>query len=103
MVKNLDLVNDKKQGKKKIFSSLTSDRQNHLEWVQIATGKVIVATAERGWLYSPKSKEERFSQPMTGAGNISTTRKLLDTVIAAAKYAIESNLQPPKLTPTSRG
>ena len=99
MVKKCNMNAARKQGEKIFFSSLTSDRQNDLEWVQIATDKVVVATAERGWLYSPTSKEERFSQPMKGAGNIATTRKLLDTAIAAAKYAIKSNLQPLQLTP----
>lgn len=98
MVRNYNIGNAKKQGKKNIFSPIPSDRQSSLEWVQIAPNKIIVATAERGWLYSPKSKEERFSRPMTGAGNIATTRKLLDTAIAAAKSTIESNIEPPKLT-----
>ena len=100
MVKESYINTAKKQGEKKIFFPLTSDRKNPPEWVHIATNKVVVATAERGWLYSPTSKEERFSQPMTGAGNIATTQKLLDTAIAAAKYAIKSHIQPPKLTPT---
>jgi hypothetical protein len=68
------------------------------EWAQIAPGKVVVATQDRAWLYQPSSVEERFSQPMTHTGTIATTRKLLDTAIAAAKYAIGSSVRPPALT-----
>lgn len=71
-----------------------------VEWAQIAPGKVIVATEERTWLYQPRSKEDRFSQPMEGAGNVATTSKLLDGAIAAAKYAVNSDIRPPALTAT---
>jgi hypothetical protein len=71
-----------------------------VEWVQIAPGKVIVANQERGWLYQPRSGEDRFSQPMEGAGSMATTRKLLDTAIAVAKYTIQSKIKPPALTST---
>ena len=70
------------------------------EWAQIAPGKVIVATENRAWLYQPRSKDDRFTQPMKCAGSILTTRKLLDGAIAAAKYAVNSNVRPPALTAT---
>ncbi len=63
-----------------------------VEWVQIAPGKVVVANKERGWLYQPRSAE--------GAGSVATTRKLLDTAIAVAKYTIQSHIRPPALTST---
>ncbi len=72
---------------------------NNTEWVQIAPDKVVVATAERAWLYQPRSADDRFAQPMEGAGSFATTRKLLDTAIAVAKYAVKSELRPPALTP----
>ncbi len=68
------------------------------EWVQIAPDKVVVATAERAWLYQPRSADDRFAQSMEGAGSFATTRKLLDTAIAVAKYAVKSELRPPALT-----
>ena len=70
------------------------------EWAQITPGKVVVATAEHAWLYQPRSRSDPFAQPMAGAGSFATTRKLLDTAIAAAKYAVKSNRRPPALTTT---
>lgn len=70
------------------------------EWAQITPGKVVVATAERAWLYQPSSQSDRFAQPMTGDGSFATTQKLLDTAIAAAKYAVKSDMRPPALTTT---
>ena len=71
-----------------------------VEWAQIAPGKVVVATADRAWLYQPSSRSDRFAQPMSGAGSFTTTQKLLDTAIAAAKYAVKSDTRPPALTIT---
>ena len=70
------------------------------EWAQIAPDKVVVATTDRAWLYQPRSAEDRFAQPMEGAGSFATTRKLLDTAIAAAKCAVKSDARPPELTAT---
>ena len=69
-----------------------------VEWAQIAPGKVVVATVDRAWLYKPCSNDDRFAQPMIGAGSFATTRKLLDTAIASAKYAVKSDTRPPALT-----
>jgi len=69
-----------------------------IEWAQIALGKVVVATPSRAWLYQPRSADDRFAQPMTGAGSNATTGKLLDTAIAAAKVAVQSDRRPPALT-----
>jgi hypothetical protein len=87
----------KKQADNISLTTQTSDVTD-VEWVQIAPNKVIVANQERGWLYQPRSAEDRFSQPMEGVGSIATTRKLLDTAIAVAKYTIQSNVRPPALT-----
>lgn len=70
------------------------------EWAQIAPGKIIVATEDRTWLYRPRNDCERFLQPMEGAGSIATTGKLLDGAIAAARYAVDSDVRPPALTAT---
>ena len=105
-MKNINNVGAaKKQADKIVIAAQASDRQsqsdlNHAEWAQIAPGKVVVATIERAWLYHPTSTEERFSQPMNCAGSLATTQKLLDGAIAAAKYATQSNVKPPALTPT---
>ncbi|ELS04800.1 hypothetical protein Xen7305DRAFT_00045360 [Xenococcus sp. PCC 7305] len=100
MVKDSNLNATKKQVDKKIFSTGSGDREPNAEWAQIAPGKVVVATAERAWLYHPKSREDCFSQTMECAGNIATTRRLLDTAIAAAKYAANYDFRPPALTAT---
>jgi len=70
------------------------------EWAHIAPGKVVVATNERAWIYQPRSEDDRFARPMTVSGSFATTRKLLDTAIAAAKHAVKSEVRPPALTST---
>ena len=69
-----------------------------LEWAQIATDKVVVATPDRAWLYQPHSANDRFARPMEVAGSFATTRNLLDTAIAAAKCAVKSDVRPPTLS-----
>ncbi len=105
MIENNKIAAAKKQTDKISFAAQASDRKyasdlTNAEWAQIAPGKVVVATEDRAWLYHPTSTEERFSQPMECAGSLATTRKLLDTAIAAAKYAIKSKVRPPALTAT---
>ena len=82
----------------KANKSLNTFNLTNAEWAQIAPGKVIVATENRSWLYRPRFKDDRFSQLMKRAGSISTTRKLLDGAIAAARYAVNSDVRPPALT-----
>ncbi len=79
------------------FNSGNSEK---IEWAQIALGKVVVANSERAWLYQPQSSEDRFARPMECAGSFATTKKLLDTAIAAAKVAVKSDSRPPALTST---
>ncbi|MEM8828802.1 MAG: iron-containing redox enzyme family protein [Cyanobacteria bacterium P01_G01_bin.19] len=79
---------------------LVSEGSEKLEWAQIALGKVVVANSERAWLYQPQSPEDRFARPMECAGSFATTKKLLDTAIAAAKVAVKSDSRPPALTAT---
>jgi hypothetical protein len=71
------------------------------QWARIALDKVVVAIAERSWLYQIRSDESghRFAQPTNNPSCIATTRQLLDGAIAAARYAVSSNLRPPALTP----
>lgn len=70
----------------------------NIEWAQIALDKVIVAQADRTWLYQPRSSADPFAQPMKGAGSLATTGKLLDGAIAVAKHAVNSGARPPALT-----
>lgn len=70
------------------------------EWAHLAPGKVVVATEQRAWIYQPRSPEDRFAQPMTSTGSSASTRKLLDTAIAAARHTIKSARKPPALTAT---
>ena len=79
----------------------TQSRANftNFEWAQISPSKTIVATEDHVWLYHPQSTDY-FAQPMDCLGNIATTRKLLDGAIAAAKYAVNSDVRPPALTAT---
>lgn len=78
------------------YSSTLTD----VEWAQINPGTVIVATAERSVLCQSGSIEDRFTQPMNCPGSVATSKKLLDGAIAAAKYAVNSNVRPPALTAT---
>lgn len=72
-----------------------------IEWVRIAPDKVVMATADRVWLYRPSSGDSSgfFAQSRSGAGSIATTRKLLDTSIVLAKRAVLSSHRPPVLSP----
>lgn len=97
MANDNNINSAKKQADYNPLAAQTSALRD-LEWVQIAPNKVVVANQERGWLYQPRSREDRFSRPMTGAGNFATTGKLLDTAIAVAKYTIQSQIRPPALT-----
>ena len=78
-----------------------------VEWARISPNKVIVATSEKAWLLEDtdenapeNSSTQYFTQSMEGAGSIETTRQLLDGAIAAAKYAVNSDVRPPALTAT---
>lgn len=77
-----------------------SSTLTNVEWAQINPGTVIVATAERSVLCQSSSIEDRFTQPMNFPGSVATSKKLLDGAIAAAKYAVNSNVRPPALTAT---
>lgn len=69
------------------------------EWVSVSPNKVIIATANEVRLRTFLRDDEPFAETMTGAGDIKTTQKLLDGVMAAAKLAIVNTESPPKLTP----
>ena len=77
-----------------------SSTLTNVEWAQINPGTVIVATAYRSVLCQSSSIEDRFTQPMNFPGSVATSKKLLDGAIAAAKYAVNSNVRPPALTAT---
>ena len=82
----------------KIKFSPSSSTPTDVEWAQISPGTLIVATADRSLLCQSDSVEDRFTQPMNCPGSIATTKKLLDGAIAAAKYAVNSQVRPPALT-----
>lgn len=73
-----------------------NDISGHLEWARVAPDKVVVATADRVWLYQPSSgnSSDLFAQPMNVAGSVATTQKLLDTSIILAKRAVSSSPPP---------
>lgn len=73
-----------------------------IEWARVAPDTVVVATSERVWVYRPSSTDisNFFTQPMSGAGSVATTQKLLDTSIVLAKRAVSSSSRPPALSPT---
>ncbi len=73
-----------------------------IEWVRIAPDKVVVATANRVWVYRPDSaaSSDPFAQQMVSAGSVATTQKLLDTSIVLAKRAVSSSHCPPALSRT---
>ena len=101
MVSHYNIGSAKKQADKTLLAAKVSDfyeEAEKIEWAQIALGKVVVATEDRAWLYQLQSAEDRFAHPMEVVGNFATTKKLLDTAIAAAKYAVKSDIRPPTLT-----
>ena len=105
MTNNRNIEAAKKQADKMVIAAKASANQcqsdlTNPEWAQIAPGQVVVATEDRAWLYCPTSAEDRFAHPMECSGSFATTRKLLDTAIAAAKYAVKSDVRPPALTTT---
>ncbi|MBD2533054.1 hypothetical protein H6G97_27190, partial [Nostoc flagelliforme FACHB-838] len=73
-----------------------------IEWVRIAPDKVVVATADRVWLYRPSSGDSSdfLAQPRSGTGSVATTQKLFDTSIVLAKRAVLSSHRPPTLSRT---
>lgn len=88
-------------------TSFAENRSNSptVEWARISPNKVIVASSERAWLLEDtdqnvptNSSTQYFTQSMEGVGSIATTRQLLDGAIAAAKYAVNSDVRPPALT-----
>ena len=75
---------------------------DELEWVHIAPDKVVVATADRVWLYRPSCGERSdfLAQPKSGASSVAITQKFLDTSIVLAKRAILSSHRPSALSRT---
>lgn len=73
-----------------------------IEWVRIAPDKVVVATADRVWLYRPGSGDSNdvLAQPKSGGSSVAITQKLLDTSIVLAKRAVLSSHRPPALSRT---
>ena len=103
MTRNNHMNAGQRKTSNKILTTQVSEHQSqstNAEWAQITPGKVVVATEYCAWLYQPQSAEDYFAQPMECAGSFATTQKLLDTAIAAAKYAIQSDIRPPALTTT---
>ena len=70
-----------------------------IEWVTITLGKVLIASADEVWLHTPTGDGDRFSETMTTTGSVTTTGKLLDGAMAAAKMAVAFNDFPPRITP----
>lgn len=81
---------------------MRNDFLTDIEWVRIAPDKVVVATADRVWLYRPSSGDSSdfLAQRRSGAGSVATTQKLLDTSIVLAKRAVLSSHRPPALSRT---
>lgn len=69
-----------------------------VEWAIIAPDKVVIATAEGVWLDSLQSDSDRFTKPITDAGNTAITKQLLDGAMAAANVAIAPKDKSPALT-----
>ncbi len=53
-----------------------------IEWVEVAPGTVLIATADRAWLHH-LTLADPFALPMTGEGSLDTTGSLLDAAIGA--------------------
>ena len=72
-----------------------------LERVQIAPDKVIVATAEKVWVYQPglATDDGDLTPSVSHPQQVTATQKLLDTSIVLAKRAVSPSSQSPSLTP----
>jgi len=70
-----------------------------IEWVTITPGKVLIASTDEVWLHTPTGDRDRFSETMTTTGSVTTTGKLLDGAMAAAKMAVAFNGVSPGITP----
>lgn len=71
-----------------------------IEWVKVEPNKAVVATEERAWLHqlSDVNGDDPFAEPMQEAGNLATTRQLLEGVIAAAQCLLPHTSARPALT-----
>lgn len=61
-----------------------------IEWVKVEPNHVVVATEERAWLHqlANANGDDPFAEPMREAGNLATTRQLLDGVVAIAQCSV---------------
>ena len=85
----------------KVTSGLAPFPKIALESVQIAPDKVIMATADKVWIYQPSSAndEDDLTSSVSRPQQVTATQKLLDTAIVLAKRTISSPPQVPPLTP----
>lgn len=84
------------------MSGLSTFPNIALEWAQIAPDKVIVATADRVWVYQPSSanSEDGIAPSTNRCEQATATQKLLDaSIVLAKRAAITSRPQIPVLTP----
>ena len=109
MTYNPNAYSAKKQKKAETNSPENLLDPAKVEWVQVAPNKTVVATAEKTYLIDLNTNKcstlreflrDRPTNLIEGTNNIATTRKLLDGAIAAAKYAVNSDIRPPALTAT---
>ncbi|MGB5711529.1 MAG: iron-containing redox enzyme family protein, partial [Waterburya sp.] len=71
------------------------------QWTRLSPETVAVATTKSAWLYKSNDLDilDRYGQSMKDIdGSIDSTQNLLDAAIAAAKYAVNSDVRPPALT-----
>lgn len=68
-----------------------------LEWVELRPSCVLVASADAAWKHEPAPRGP-FSRPMTHAGEVGTTRRLLDAALALAQHR-PTPVQPPRSEP----
>lgn len=78
-------------------------QDNSIEWVRLAPSKIVLANPEQVWVHQPDSEENSnfFAQPANSAGNIATTKNLLDTAIVLAKREAHSSQKLPVLSPVT--
>jgi hypothetical protein len=65
-----------------------------VEWVEVAAGTALIATADEAWLHV-LSPFDPFAEPMTGEGSIETTRSLLDAAIGLFQHERLQKPAPP--------
>lgn len=74
-----------------------------VEWIRLASNKIILATEERVWVYRSNFQDSKdfLARPSKNSSSVATTKNILDTAIVLGKRAADSSQKPHALTPAT--